>query len=92
MELSDTVNQRPKVTTNGLAHEIRYPEPRTVTSPVHVAKRGIDIVVSFVGLCTSLPLYPVIMAAIAVESPGPIFYKQKRAGRLLGTSGHGRDL
>jgi lipopolysaccharide/colanic/teichoic acid biosynthesis glycosyltransferase len=92
MELSDTVNQRPKGTTNGLAKEIRYPEPRTVTSPVHVAKRGIDIVVSFVGLCTTLPFYPVIMAAIAVESPGPIFYKQKRAGRLLGTSGHGRDL
>jgi lipopolysaccharide/colanic/teichoic acid biosynthesis glycosyltransferase len=92
MELSNAVNQRPKVTTNGLAEEIRYPEPRTVTSPVHVAKRGIDIAVSFVGLCTTLPFYPLIMAAIAVDSPGPIFYKQKRAGRLIGSSGHGRDL
>ena len=63
-----------------------------MTSPVHVAKRGIDIVVSLMGLCTTLPFYPVIMAAIAADSPGPIFYKQKRGGRLLGSSGHGRDL
>jgi lipopolysaccharide/colanic/teichoic acid biosynthesis glycosyltransferase len=72
--------------------ETGYPSPRTVTSPVQFAKRGIDIVVSLVGLAATLPFYPAIMAAIAVDSRGPLFYRQKRAGRLLSTGGHGRDL
>ncbi len=63
-----------------------------MTSPVQFAKRGIDIAVSLVGLAATLPFYPVIMAAIRIDSPGPVFYRQKRAGRLLSTSGHGRDL
>jgi lipopolysaccharide/colanic/teichoic acid biosynthesis glycosyltransferase len=63
-----------------------------VTSPVQLAKRGIDIVLSVVGLTTTVPLYPFIMAAILIDSPGPIFYRQRRAGRLLGTGGHGRNL
>ena len=32
----------------------------------------------------TLPLYPLIGAAIYAESPGPIFYKQRRAGMLKG--------
>ena len=63
-----------------------------MTSPVQFAKRGIDIAVSLMGLAATLPFYPVIMAAIVLDSPGPVFYRQKRAGRLLSTSGHGRDL
>ncbi len=63
-----------------------------MTSPVQFAKRGIDILLSVVGLTTTIPLYPVIIAAIVFDSRGPIFYRQKRAGRLLGTGGHGRDL
>jgi lipopolysaccharide/colanic/teichoic acid biosynthesis glycosyltransferase len=30
------------------------------------------------------PLYPLICAAIYVDSPGPILYRQRRAGRLIG--------
>jgi lipopolysaccharide/colanic/teichoic acid biosynthesis glycosyltransferase len=45
-----------------------------------------------VGLAATLPFYPLIMAAIKLDSPGPVFYRQKRAGRLLSSSGHGRDL
>jgi lipopolysaccharide/colanic/teichoic acid biosynthesis glycosyltransferase len=63
-----------------------------VTSPVQFAKRGIDILLSVVGLTTTMPLYPVIIAAIKADSRGPIFYKQRRAGRLLNTDGHGRNL
>jgi lipopolysaccharide/colanic/teichoic acid biosynthesis glycosyltransferase len=32
------------------------------------------------------------MVAIVADSWGPVFYRQKRAGRLLSTGGHGRDL
>jgi lipopolysaccharide/colanic/teichoic acid biosynthesis glycosyltransferase len=36
-------------------------------------------------IAATLPLYPVIAAAIYIESPGPIFYTQRRAGMLIGT-------
>lgn len=50
---------------------------------VSFAKRGIDIVSSAIGLGLTLPLFPLIAAAIRIESPGPIFYGQRRAGMLL---------
>ncbi|WP_437815417.1 sugar transferase [Sorangium sp. So ce1078] len=56
-----------------------------MTPGVRVAKRAIDIAGSLVGLTLTLPLYPLIGAAIYLESPGPIFYLQRRAGMLIGT-------
>ncbi|EYF03033.1 sugar transferase [Chondromyces apiculatus] len=56
-----------------------------MNSSVRVAKRAIDVLSSSVGIALTLPLYPVIAAAIYAESPGPIFYKQRRAGMLIGT-------
>jgi len=50
---------------------------------VWMVKRAIDIVGSTIGLGLTLPLYPVLAAAIRVDSPGPVFFKQRRAGRLL---------
>lgn len=51
---------------------------------VRIAKRIIDVATSTVGLVLTAPLYPLIGAAIYAESPGPIFYKQRRAGMLRG--------
>jgi len=65
---------------------------RTVTLPVQFLKRGLDITVSLVGLAATLPLYPVIIVAIRFDSPGPVFFRQRRAGRLLSSDGHGRNL
>src|SRR3954453_16776191 len=56
----------------------------TVIPSVRVIKRAIDLVSSTLGLAITLPLYPLIGAAIYAESPGPIFYKQRRAGMLKG--------
>ncbi|MCC6557019.1 MAG: sugar transferase [Polyangiaceae bacterium] len=56
-----------------------------MTPGVRAAKRAIDLAASVAGLAASLPLYPIIGAAIYIESPGPIFYKQRRAGMLVGT-------
>jgi lipopolysaccharide/colanic/teichoic acid biosynthesis glycosyltransferase len=47
-----------------------------------VTKRAIDLVGSIVGLAATVPLYPMIAAAIALEDPGPVFYRQRRAGML----------
>ena len=57
-----------------------------MTPLVRITKRAIDIAASAVGLAVSAPLYPVIAAAIYIESPGPVFYKQRRAGTLTGTA------
>lgn len=56
----------------------------TVTPSVRVTKRAIDLASSIAGLALTLPLYPAIAAAIYAESPGPIFYRQRRAGMLKG--------
>lgn len=50
---------------------------------VRLVKRAIDVVGATVGLGMTLPLYPAIAAAIRADSPGPVFFKQRRAGRLL---------
>ena len=44
-------------------------------------KRGIDLFGSLVGLVLSGPLIAVFGALVYLESPGPIFYRQKRLGR-----------
>jgi lipopolysaccharide/colanic/teichoic acid biosynthesis glycosyltransferase len=43
-----------------------------------------DVIGSSLGLAITLPLYPLIAAAILLESPGPVFIRQRRAGQLLG--------
>lgn len=44
-------------------------------------KRGIDIVVSVLGLTVMAPLFPFVAAAIYLDSPGAIFYRQTRLGK-----------
>jgi lipopolysaccharide/colanic/teichoic acid biosynthesis glycosyltransferase len=53
---------------------------------VRIAKRALDVASSAVGLMMTLPVMPVIAAAIYIESPGPVIFRQKRAGQLLGVS------
>ncbi len=58
---------------------------------VRFTKRALDVAGSLLGLAIIAPLAPVIAAAIYLDSPGPIFYRQRRAGRLEGVSvEHGR--
>ena len=49
--------------------------------PFFVMKRAFDIMVSLTGLVVVLPLLPVVAVAIKWDSPGPIFFKQRRMGR-----------
>jgi lipopolysaccharide/colanic/teichoic acid biosynthesis glycosyltransferase len=59
---------------------------------VRILKRAIDVVGASVGLAISLPLYPALAIAIVLDSRGPVFYAQRRAGRLLGSDRNGRGL
>lgn len=49
---------------------------------VRIAKRAIDMIGAAIGLAVSAPLMPIIAAAIYLDSPGPIFFRQRRAGSL----------
>ena len=55
-----------------------------MTPAVRLAKRAVDVVGSIVGLAVTAPLFPVIAAAIYLDSPGPVIFRQRRAGSLLG--------
>lgn len=59
-----------------------------MTPTVRATKRLLDVFTSLAGIAATAPLLPVISAAIYLDSPGPIFYRQRRAGRLIG-GGHG---
>lgn len=43
-------------------------------------KRVVDIVLSAVGLLVLSPIFLVLIIAIKLDSPGPVFFKQKRVG------------
>ena len=44
-------------------------------------RRGLDFVSAFILGLFTLPLYPLLALLIKLDSPGPVFYRQKRVGR-----------
>jgi exopolysaccharide biosynthesis polyprenyl glycosylphosphotransferase len=44
-------------------------------------KRAMDIALSAAGLICLVPVLPLIALAILIDSPGPVFYLQKRVGK-----------
>ncbi len=59
--------------------------PRTPTNwKVRIAKRAIDLVCAAIGLAITAPLFLIIAAAIKLDSRGPVFFRQRRAGSLVG--------
>ena len=44
-------------------------------------KRLIDFLTSFIGLAILSPLLGLIAAAIKIDDPGPVFFRQERAGK-----------
>jgi lipopolysaccharide/colanic/teichoic acid biosynthesis glycosyltransferase len=51
---------------------------------VRTVKRAVDVAGALLGLLLTLPLWPVIAAAIYFDSRGPVLFRQRRAGTLLG--------
>ncbi len=44
-------------------------------------RRALSVVISLIGLVLALPLIPLIMLAIRLDSEGPVLYKQDRVGK-----------
>jgi len=51
-------------------------------SAFRMMRRILNFSVALIGLVLALPLIPFVAVAIALDSPGPLFYAQKRAGRM----------
>src|SRR5262249_51890359 len=44
-------------------------------------RRALDVAVSLAALLLSAPLFALALLAIRLETPGPVIYRQRRAGR-----------
>jgi exopolysaccharide biosynthesis polyprenyl glycosylphosphotransferase len=56
-----------------------------LTDSSRIAKRALDVIVALSLILALLPLVVVIAIAIKVESRGPVFFRQPRVGRRLGS-------
>lgn len=57
---------------------LHRPVVRTLPPLAQTAKRAFDIVFSLLALAVTLPLYPLLMAAVVLEDGFPIFFGHKR--------------
>lgn len=92
MTLYEDTLSRPAVTRTslGLTESVRSTEfspVRTSTAPDHsvlveasVMKRLLDVILAGLGLFALLPLLVIVAVLIKLESPGPVFFRQKREG------------
>lgn len=51
-----------------------------ITTFVRVCKRVFDIFLACAGIIVAIPLLPLIVALIMIDSPGPVFFSQVRVG------------
>ena len=67
-------------TMDAVANKIEIREVSQRKTAYLFIKRVFDIVLSLVLIVVLLPLLLLVMAAIAIDSPGPVIFKQKRIG------------
>lgn len=53
---------------------------KKTTRSYRMLKRGMDILLALVMLLVTAPIAPLLMLAIKLDSPGPVFFKQTRVG------------
>lgn len=53
------------------------------SSVIHIRKikRILDFVVALIGLILAAPICMIVVPLIRIDSPGPVFYRQRRSGR-----------
>jgi lipopolysaccharide/colanic/teichoic acid biosynthesis glycosyltransferase len=67
-------------TTSKNAQVLESPAPRILNVSYAHVKRAADLVASAVALLLLLPVLALIALAIKLDSPGPVFFMQKRGG------------
>jgi len=69
---------------------LEHRPPCQIPLLVRLAKRSMDLAFALSGMVIALWLFPLIALAIRIDSRGPIFYRQRRAGALRERDPHGR--
>lgn len=67
-------------------------DPTYIPAHVRVGKRAVDIVCGLGALAVLIVLFVPIAAAIKLDSRGPLFYRQRRVGRVTPTATYLFDL
>ena len=80
-------NERIYPSLESFQHSISYPYFTLCEYDLNrvgqrVTKRMVDILGGFVGLLISIPIICIFGIIIFTQSPGPIFYKQRRSGKF----------
>jgi exopolysaccharide biosynthesis polyprenyl glycosylphosphotransferase len=57
--------------------EVRYPQ---LDNTQRATKRALDVAVSLLGLLLLAPIFLAVAVAVRLDSPGPVLFRQKRAG------------
>jgi lipopolysaccharide/colanic/teichoic acid biosynthesis glycosyltransferase/dTDP-glucose pyrophosphorylase len=79
MSLFDKDAGKPIINENGLLTTVSY---KILRNKIFLAtKRLLDVVLSSFGLILSLPMSIIIATAIKIDSPGPVFFCQRRCGK-----------
>lgn len=55
--------------------------PASLRAGAHVTKRALDLVLAISAIVVTLPVWLTVAAAIRIDSPGPVFFRQERTGR-----------
>src|SRR5262245_20602220 len=71
-ELTDSVAAPASVATAGR---------RAMTPAGMLAKHSVDFVIALIGVLCLLPVLALVAVLIKLDSPGPVFFRQRRAGR-----------
>jgi polysaccharide biosynthesis protein PslA len=81
---SDVIGQfaRPRITRFGATHAISLTAP-PMSGLQAVAKRTFDVVVGSAALIVLSPLLALLGLLIKLDSPGPVFFRQRRRGYNL---------
>jgi len=64
----------------GVVTDVAVPPLRAMTSAGMLAKQCVDFVLVLIGVISLLPLLGIVALLIKLDSPGPIFFRQKRVG------------
>jgi exopolysaccharide biosynthesis polyprenyl glycosylphosphotransferase len=77
---SDVVGTRFQLTEMEGIPVLTVPRPRLLRSSLRL-KRALDLVVGTVALLVFAPVLAALAIAIKLDSPGPVFFRQRRIGR-----------
>ena len=59
---------------------------------MRASKRALDVAIATLGMLATWWLFAMIAIAVRIDSPGAVFYRQRRAGRFLGRDSDGRPM